>query len=857
METEEAEIPSLRRVPALVMVVLWMVLGIGLDRLAGFSAGVYFAGAVASLVAWGLVRWSMTHERTASLSSVLLGLSVALLAGAWHHDRYTLFLADDLGLLQGEFPQPVCLEAEVMQTPRVRSAPAPSALRIIPQGDVTDLVVWVRRIRTAQGWQKGSGWADVSVQGHLLGVEAGDTLQILGESSCPRGVLNPGEVDFSYFQRSRRTMVRVRVDFPEAVSRVRQGSWFSVRRWIGRIRSAGLASLRQHIAPERSHLAAAILLGAREQLETEQNQEFLVTGTIHVLSISGLHVGILAYGFWLLFRTGIFPRRGALWGAMVASLLYAALTGAEPPVMRATIMVQVICVAMLLSRRPDATTSLALAALVVLLLNPTSLFSTGTQLSFLAVCVMFGLESWLAKKRVTDPLDRLVAVTRPWHERLLSRVGESVYRVTMTGVLVWVTALPLVWHQYHLVSPVAVPLGPVVWIPISITLFAGFGVLLFASFAPPLAALCGLITDWSLQVIEVAIHYGRWPPGSFVWLPSPPLWWVLIFYGGVACVLVFPRWQRHKRLLAGLVCVWSLIAYGLATQISGEVAEHEVVKPHATSSPQNGEAWGELNCTFVAVGHGTSVLVEFPSGKRLLYDAGRMGTPQSAIRPIASVLWERGITHLDGLMISHADSDHFCAVPEVLQRFSVGAIYISPPMRGNREPAMRELYRAIEVAKVPVVELSSGSDFAMDEQVQAEILHPPPQGVEGSDNANSLVLLLTFAGKSLLLPGDLESPGLEDLLQKQSRQCDVIMAPHHGSRRSDPTGLALWARPEWVVISGKRDREDVANIERVKDSYEARGALALHTAECGAIRVIMTRDGVRVKTFLPYSAPSR
>lgn len=842
--------------PPLVMVVLWMISGILLDRWLAWSLWLYGIGAGLLLVLW-VLHW-IWNSRVAFQDyrgSLLLGGAVMLLMACWHHDRYWLYQANDLSLMQGEFPQPLCIKAKVMQSPRIHSAPPSTPLNIIPRGDTTDLVVWVQSIRTAEGWKTASGWADVTVNGHLLGVEAGDQIQILGTSSRPRPPLNAGEIDFTYFQRMRRTMVRVRADFPESITKLQQGSWFSLRRQLGRIRTAGLASLRQHISPERSHLAGAILLGAREQLDSEENDGFLVTGTIHILSISGLHVGILAYGFWLLFRTGLLPRKASLLLAMAASLLYAILTGGEPPVIRATIMVQVVCLAMLLSRRPRASSSLALAAIVVLLQNPVALFSSGTQLSFLAVATMFGFDHWLASDRVDDPLDRLIAVTRPWHEKMLTRIWTNVLQVTQTGLLVWLTSAPLVWYQYHLISPVAVPLGPIVWLPISVTLFAGFGVLLFAGIAPPLASVCGYLTDKSLQLIELAIAWGQWPHGSYVWLPSPPTWWIILFYVGLAVVLIYPALQKRRLALLVAATCWAILGLFFATHIPRDVAPFAVAsdKPNLSTRQASSPA---MRCTFVAVGHGTSVLLEFPHGKRILYDAGRMGSPQSAIRPIAAVLWERGIMHLDALMISHADSDHFCAVPELLKRFSVGKVYVTPPMLQSQEPAMREVYKAIRAANIPIESLASDSFIQFDPAITTQILHPPPQGVRGSDNANSLVLLLRCGRHSLLLPGDLESPGLEDLLQQQEQHCSVIMAPHHGSRRSDPVGLALWAQPQWVVISGKRDRGDVANIARVRDSYEARGAQTLHTAESGTVQVILSDSGVQLKTHHLHKARS-
>ena len=140
-----------------------------------------------------------------------------------------------------------------------------------------------------------------------------------------------------------------------------------------------------------------------------------------------------------------------------------------------------------------------------------------------------------------------------------------------------------------------------------------------------------------------------------------------------------------------------------------------------------------------------------------------------------------------------------------------------------------------------------------------EVLHPPKKGVLGSDNANSILLLVEYAGRRLLLTGDLESPGMDDVLAEEPLDCDVVLAPHHGSRRSNPTGFALWSTPEHVIISGSRTAGDIPDIESVKESYRARGAEVYHTAEDGCIRVELQTSGVQVTTLRPHKMvrPSR
>jgi competence protein ComEC len=246
-----------------------------------------------------------------------------------------------------------------------------------------------------------------------------------------------------------------------------------------------------------------------------------------------------------------------------------------------------------------------------------------------------------------------------------------------------------------------------------------------------------------------------------------------------------------------------------------------------------------LDCTFIAVGHGCSVLVELPGGKNMLYDVGQLGSPEAAARSIAGCLWSRGITHLDAVVISHADVDHYNALPALLEQFSVGVVYVSPVMFDEKTPALQKLSSALEDKGVPLREIWSGDRLTTDDASSIEVLHPSKQGVLGSDNANSIVLSVEYAGRRILLTGDLESPGLEEVLAESPLDCDVVMAPHHGSRHSDPHGFSTWTTPEWTVISGGFSEE----MDEVQATFQSADSRVLHTATSGAVRISIAEQG--------------
>jgi len=501
---------------------------------------------------------------------------------------------------------------------------------------------------------------------------------------------------------------------------------------------------------------------------------------------------------------------------------------------RAALLAVIVCLAAWSGRRALGFNPLAAAALVVLAINPSELFRTGAQLSFLCVAVLIwvGQASWNCRS-VTDPLDRLIAESRPWHAKVARFAGHWTVLLLVTSAAVWLATLPLVLYRFHLASPVALVISPLVWLLALVAMWAGFVTLACGWLMPAVAMVAGPICSAALSGLAGVVDWAEGVPGGHFFAPGPACWWVIGFYVGLFAVMYRPtllvrRWQ------VGLLSVWMLL--GLVPPLARPIAR--------------GDA---LRCTFVAMGHGACVVLETPEGQTLLYDAGALTAPEYATETVAGYLWSRGHWRIDAIILSHADVDHYNAVPGLLDRFRVGAVYVSPLMFDafgatgpTRGPATLRL--AIERAGVPLREIWSGDRLRVG-SVTLEVIHPPRLGVIGRDNANSITLVVEYGGRRVLLPGDLETPGLEDVIAELPIDCDIVMAPHHGSRLSDPPGFAAWSTPEWVVISGGPGDDPM-----VRQTYEAVGAAVLNTGEVGAIEFAVansTAEPIRATVWRP------
>jgi len=376
----------------LVAVVAAFAGGIVFDRYVGLSPRFAWGAALALLVEWALF---LRAGRDRSAAAALLS-AVALAGGAWHHARWHYYSEDEIGRFARLEPRPVCIEIVARASARAVSAPPPNPLRLAPTTERTRLVADAVAIRDETTWRACSGRVMVIVDGRLRSIRAGERLRVFGRLSAPRPRQNPGEIDFAAYARGDRVLARLSVERPEAVATVDSSDFGNpLVRVLDAIRVWGDGVLWRHLEPSQAALAEAVLLGAREHLDDSRLDAYVETGTVHILSVSGLHVGILAGFLFLFLRLGLLPRRMALVLVAATIVAYALVTYAEPPIVRAAILVVLICLGRLAGRDVLSFNSLAAAAIVVLAMNPADLFRTGAQLSFLAIATFgaFGLQS--------------------------------------------------------------------------------------------------------------------------------------------------------------------------------------------------------------------------------------------------------------------------------------------------------------------------------------------------------------------------------------------------------------------------------------------------------------------------------
>lgn len=637
----------------------------------------------------------------------------------------------------------------------------------------------------------------------LRNLQIADHVLLRGRLQLAEGERNPGAFDYHAYLRANNMSALFFCPDSAPLWHQSPNAAFSFARWVARVAAWIERCLATFSSGQERALLKGLLLGRIEELDASIMENFARTGFIHVLSVSGLHVGFIALMLVLaasLLR--IPPRRQ--WPPIVLALaFYAALTGLDPPIVRATIMASVILYGRAHERDTSLPNDLSIAALFILWFQPLQFFQLGFQLSFAA---MFGL-AYLHR-----PLLLVFARFRKW------RALRWAYALLIASVAAQLATLPVLVVTYGRL-PFAAILGNVIVIPLSFMAVAMAALAcLFAPVSSFVMHAYGVIAELSAAAMIACTNALALIPFSYIeGIHFPPL--LLLFYCSLLALLAFQHQPMRSRLV-----LLALLALNLHVW-------HEAW-----------QAAPRLRITFFDVGQGDAALLEFPQGRRLLIDTGPwLGTTNAGARVLVPYFQRQGIRRLHGVIISHPHADHLGGLPALLTALQIDTVYRSA---GDSDSELeRDCERLLDSLQVPSRVLHAGERlFAGSVAVLCSGASLREAYRSTNLNETSVVLKIVYGQTALLFPGDAERFSEEHLLlHARALDSDLLKVGHHGSRTSSAEEFLRAVTPRVAVISvGKYNLFAHPHAE-VLQRYQKLGITTERTDEAGAL--IFETDG--------------
>ncbi|MEC4674604.1 MAG: DNA internalization-related competence protein ComEC/Rec2 [Nitrospirota bacterium] len=662
-------------------------------------------------------------------------------------------------------------------------------------------------------------------------VYRGDEIQVNTRVRAPFGTKNPGGFDYGAYLTRQGIDAVATVKGPEAVqvlSRESGGAWVRawhrIDVWRDQIRQAALSTLEGAALG----LYLGMIVGEQSYISPEVRDHFMTTGTVHILSISGSHLGLLAIlSFWFVQRVSrrlptpwierlscwMTSQQFAALATVPLVLFYTAISGAQVATVRSLFMILLYLLGVWLGHERHLLIALGISALFVTLSDPMALYDISFQLSYGSVlAIALAFQWWTTKEEEQENIPSGVLTIYAW-----------IKPYVMISLAVTIATMPLVAYYFNQIAwlgifsnMLVVPMVGVLFVPLGI--LSAIGVLLADQAQLPFS----WVLQKGLDMLSVLVGKLASIPGAEWHVASPAPFAMIGFYVGLGVIMVC----RRKRVQAMAAVLLMGLAFWWAW------------------SPQSLWHANRMRVTFLDVGQGDATLIELPDRQTILIDGGAAYERWDIGRMVvAPYLWDQGIRHVDHVIATHPQLDHVGGLAWVVKKFTVGQFWDNGMEREQSfyldlEEAVRNKNLADRVAweGQDLLQTSSCHLYSFNPRQLTGMQATETSSKAGSFNNRSVVLKLTCGQQSFLFPADVEIPTLGRFVQEDTtKTARVVKIPHHGAKSSFHRSWIKQLQGEVAVVSAGRGNRYGHPAEAVLRAYVDQGFQVFRTDRDGAV----------------------
>jgi competence protein ComEC len=671
----------------------------------------------------------------------------------------------------------------------------------------------------------------------------------------PHNFQNPGGFDYVKYLRYKGVMVRgfIKDSASIVILRENQGNTFKLH--LERFRTYLKKFIMENSSSPEGEIIQAMILGDQKEIPKDVMENFNKTGTTHIIAISGFNIGIIAFlsfivirlimksSTYLLLRFNIVKVSTVF--AIVPVIFYSFIAGMGISVIRAAIMAVTFMIAIIFGKDRDLYNSLVLAALIILIVSPPSLFDISFQLSFMAVWAILFVTPRLAVM-IPEGSREEMSRYRVW----AMKIYKSIVMFIVVSLSATLGTLPLIVLYFNRISTVVllsnlfiVPVLGIIAIPVCTA------IIIAAPLSHGLALFFLHISSFIVKISISMVDFFASFPGSSFFLSTPTFTEISAYYLFlIVAVKLIDAWKKKESDTAERRSFLS--PHGLRVTAAA-LAFFFVIDAFYLYVRDRGNE--NLVVTAIDVGQGSSALLRLPGGKKMLVDGGGMYDNSFDIGKyvLAPFLWHERISHIDIVVLTHPHPDHLNGLIYILSHFNVNEVWTNGET--VESDTYKDFMKIVNEKNITHRLMSEREGDIKINNVTISILNPRGTIALKNDllrkfdktNDDAIVMKIAMGNVSVLLPADISEPSEMRIIDtRKDIRSQVLFAPHHGGFTSSTVPFLNRVQPEIAVISCGRDNVYNDPHPDVLTRYFRRGTRVLRTDINGAINI--TTDGANV-----------
>lgn len=651
-------------------------------------------------------------------------------------------------------------------------------------------------------------------------LEYGDKVTILGTYTKPEIQKNYKGFNYSEYLKQLKIYGTIKCEKIQLLEKKQENKIFQISNQIS---NKIISNTKKVLEEETSSILLGLILGYKQDLDEETQENFRNASMSHILAVSGMHVAYVILGINLIFKNLIGKKNSNILNILIL-IFYMFIANFLPSITRAGIMGMMMIFSKLICRKNDIYISISISLLIILIYNPFLIQNLGLQLSYGGVMGII-----LFNKNILKFLDNIKVKNKIYRYKIKPKIQkylDKIKDIISVSISVQIFILPIILYNlntfnlYFLISNLflSILIGPIV--------ILGFLFIIIVYLSIPIAKIILPIIQIGIKILIFISNIGKLP-FSKIYVATPSLFSILIYYLFLIVLFLIYNIYSSKKPNKTQIRVKNLIALmKIKLRQNGQKVKYILAIIIFLSFvinliPQN------LKIQFIDVGQGDSSLIITPKNKTILIDGGGSSTSDFDVgeSTLIPYILDRGFTKIDIVIISHFDQDHVGGIFSILQELKVGKVYISKQTEKSKNYG--KFLEIVNTKNIKVYEVMTGNRIHVEKNLYLDILWPiENQITENALNNNAIVCNLHYRDFSMLFTGDIEEIAEKEILELYSQnknllKANILKAGHHGSKTSSTSEFINVVKPQIAVIGvGKNNKFGHPNegvLQRLSD----------------------------------------